>query len=462
MIIADIFCGKKVAVFGLGGSGIVTAQSLKQGGAEVIAFDDNAQAREQAREKGIFVADLHQISWQTMAALVLAPGVPLTHPEPHWVVKLAHKAGVEIIGDLEIFARIWNEAKKSYKKGPEAVQVIAITGTNGKSTTTMLIAHLLQYAGFNVQVGGNIGTPALALAPFQPERVYVLECSSFQIELAPSFKPDVAVLLNLSYDHIDRHGDFARYVQIKQALLEQAQKAVIALDDASSAGVAQQLSCLNKPLTYLCAYEKRGADYFAVETKLYKKGAGQETCLLDLAGITTLRGKHNAQNSLAALAVLENFSLPSDKVLEAFQSFKGLPHRMQQVRKIKNTLFINDSKATNAEAAAPALASFAHIYWIIGGLAKQGGIEALREFFPKITKAYLIGEAAPHFQKTIADSFPVMCCGTLERAVAAAAQDASQDQAPNVVLLSPACASYDQFKNYAARGESFINLVNKL
>lgn len=464
MITVNLFRNKKVALFGLGGSGVATTKALIAGGAEVFAWDDKKDTVEKMREHDIPVVDLHHIDWSQIAALILAPGVPLTNPEPHWTVKLAKNAGVEVIGDIELFIRERNAYLEKNGLSDEDIPFIAITGTNGKSTTTALINHLLNEAGKNAQMGGNIGTAILSLEPLAKGRFYVIECSSFQIDLTPSINPTVGILLNLSLDHIDRHGTFAHYCEIKKRLVSGAKTALIAVDDENSAKIYDEIKATHHKV-FPVSKDKvlHGEGYYAIKDKLYSFDNGKAVERLSLSGIDSLRGSHNAQNALLALATLDILNIRPHNLQAMFASYIGLPHRMQQVRKIGNALYIDDSKATNAEASAPALATFDHIYWIIGGLAKAGGITALKEYFPKIRKAYLIGDAAKDFARTIDGAFPVSMSGTLEKAVQEAHQDAAQDKGEDVaVLLSPACASYDQFKNYGARGDAFRAYVEAL
>ena len=464
MIIVNSFKNKKVALFGLGGSGIATAKSLLAGGAEVLAWDDKTETVEKTRAQNIPVEDLHHADWSEIAALILAPGVPLTNPEPHWVVKLAQKAGVEVIGDIELFIRERNAYLAKYKLSDQDIPFIAITGTNGKSTTTALINHLLNEAGKLSEMGGNIGTAILSLEPLEKGRFYVIECSSFQIDLTPSINPTVGILLNLSLDHIDRHGTFAHYCEIKKRLVNGAKTALVAVDDENSAKIYHELRESHHRV-YPVSKDKvlLGCGYYAQQDKLYSFENGKAVERLSLAGIDSLRGSHNAQNALMALATLDSLNIHAHELQKLFASYVGLPHRMQQVRKIGDVLYIDDSKATNAEASAPALATFDHIYWIIGGLAKAGGITALKDYFPKIRKAYLIGDAAEDFARTINGAFPISMSGTLQKAVEESHKDAAEDKSKEVaVLLSPACASYDQFKNYGARGDAFKAFVKAL
>lgn len=454
MISAQSFSGKAVALFGLGGSGIATAQALVAGGADVQAWDDNPESVAKAEAAGIPVVDLRTIDWSRIASFVLSPGVPLTHPKPHWTVDLARGAGVEIIGDIEIFVR---ERKRLAPDAP----LVAITGTNGKSTTTALIAHILQSAGRDTQMGGNIGRAVLTLDPPETGRHYVVECSSYQIDLAPSLNPTVGILLNITPDHLDRHGTIQHYADIKARLVAGSETAVIGVDDSFCVEIADRLERAGPKVVRISGRLPLKSGYFAEESELFRGATPENRALFSLNGIGSLRGRHNAQNALAAVATCLELGLSEAEIQNGLNTFPGLVHRMEQVARRGKVLFVNDSKATNAEAAAPALSSFPKIRWIAGGLPKAGGIEALRPFFPRIAKAYLIGEAAPAFAATLGETVPYEISGTLSSAVNHAARDAEAD-GETVVLLSPACASFDQFKNFELRGEAFRQAVQAL
>ncbi|MCB1485986.1 MAG: UDP-N-acetylmuramoyl-L-alanine--D-glutamate ligase [Bauldia sp.] len=449
MIPATSFSGRKVALFGLGGSGRATAASLVAGGADVSAWDDNAEATAGAAEAGIPVVNLHDVDWKDFAALVLAPGVPLTHPVPHWTVTKAASAGIEVIGDIEIFSR---ERKRSVPTSP----FVAITGTNGKSTTTALIGHLLKSTGRDTQVGGNIGTPILKLDPPRTGRYHVIEVSSFQIDLAPGINPSLGVLLNVTPDHLDRHGTMERYAGIKERLVAAAKTAVIAVDDKITQAIADRLEQAGRRIVRVSTRLPLASGFYAEGSVIYEAENGAATEVVRLDGVSSLRGLHNAQNAAVAVAVARKLGLPVEEIRQGVASFRGLRHRMEEVGRRGRVIFINDSKATNADAAAKALASFDRIYWIAGGRAKEGGIDSLKGFFPKIAKAYLIGEAAEGFAATLQPTVEVEMSGTLAAAVEAAARDSLLDNADEVaVLLSPACASYDQFQNFERRGDAF-------
>lgn len=454
MIPLTSFAGKKVAVFGLGASGRASVQALVAGGAEVAAWDDQEASRERAQAQGLPLIDLGAADLKGFDSLVLAPGVPLTHPKPHWVVEKAKEAGVEIIGDIELFCR---ERRKIAPRSP----FVAVTGTNGKSTTTALIAHLFATFGYKVEVGGNIGTPILSLSPPSPAIVHVIECSSFQIDLAPTLDPWVGVLLNVTPDHLDRHGTMENYAAIKERLVARADNAVVAIDDAITLAIAERLRQRRKSGTSVSTTRLKIDDGIVLEgTQLVRRAQGHSLPIADLAGIPSLRGTHNGQNAAAAVAALGAHGFSLDIVKKGLASFPGLPHRLEELGRRGKVLFINDSKATNADAAEKALLSLNDIYWIIGGRAKEGGIEPLRPLFRKVRKAYLIGEASDLFARTIGDAIPYEFCGTLDVALDRATRDAEEStvNAP-IVLLSPACASFDQFPDFEKRGDKFRELV---
>jgi len=456
LIPARSFNGRRVALFGLGGSGIATAQSLIEGGAEVLAWDDNPESVARAQEAGIGTENLRETDWTSVASFVLSPGVPLTHPKPHWTVELARGSGVEIIGDVELFGR---ERALAAPNAP----FIAITGTNGKSTTTALTAHILKAAGRDAQMGGNIGRAVMTLDPPTPDRFYVVECSSYQIDLAPSINPTAGILLNLTPDHLDRHGTMQHYASIKERLVAGSETAIVGVDDVYCAQIADRLEQTGKNVVRISKRLPLPDGYFADGTDLMEAIHGRYERIGFLEGIGSLRGQHNAQNALAAVVACLKVGLDLGEIQSGLESFPGLAHRMEQVGRKGHVLFVNDSKATNADAAAPALSSFPRIYWIAGGLAKEGGIESLRGLFPRVARAYLIGEAAPAFSATLGETVPYEISGTLEAAVNHAAADAALDDSGEVVvLLSPACASFDQFKNFEVRGDAFREAVRAI
>jgi len=458
------FAGKKVAVFGLGGSGLASASALLAGGADVIAYDDDAQSVAKANAASIPTADLRNLDWGKIAALVLTPGVPLTHPVPHWSVQLARKAAVEIIGDIELFCR------ERRRVAPDA-PFVAITGTNGKSTTTALVAHLAAAVGMDAQLGGNIGTAILSLAPpraglIQPLRVHVIECSSYQIDLAPSLDPSVGILINLSEDHLDRHGTMEHYAAVKERLVAGVPEqgtVIVGIDDEWCRTVADRLERDRKRVVRVSVRRELTDGLYVQDRRLMRAVGGSATPVAEIGGIGSLRGLHNAQNAACAAAAALALGLSPAAIQTGLRSFPGLAHRLEEVGRRGAVLFVNDSKATNADSAAQALACFSDIFWIAGGKPKTGGIEPLRAFFPRIRKAYLIGEAAEEFALTLAADVPHEIAGTLDKAVASAARDAETFTAGEpVVLLSTACASFDQYRNFEVRGDAFRALVHGL
>lgn len=456
MIRVTTSAGRKVAVFGLGRSGIAAAQALAAGGASPCCWDDSETGRSAATRAGLALSDLSTADWSKFEALVLAPGVPLTHPEPHWVVRKARDAGIEIIGDVELFFR---ERAALRPDSP----VVAVTGTNGKSTTTALIAHLLRAAGRDVQMGGNIGTPILSLEPPAADRIYVVEMSSFQIDLTPSLAATVGVMLNISPDHLDRHGTLEQYAAIKERLVAAAATSLVGVDDELSRAMMARRAASGRA-GWPISNERRSHGYFVDGTKVcFADGADRRT-IADLAGITTLRGRHNAQNAAAAVGAACGLGVAAPVIAGALRSFPGLPHRLEEIGRAGRVLFINDSKATNADSTEKALASFdSDIFWIVGGRPKEGGITSLAPHYPRIAKAYLIGESSEAFAATLDGRVSFTRCQTLDRAVAAAAADAATTTAREpVVLLSPACASYDQFRGFDERGDAFRRLVSAL
>jgi UDP-N-acetylmuramoylalanine--D-glutamate ligase len=472
MIPVTTFAGKTIAVFGLGGSGLASCRALAAGGAGVIACDDDPKKMLEAQREGFAVADLRDADWTRISALVLAPGVPLTHPAPHWSAALARAAEVEVIGDIELFCR---ERRRHAPHAP----FVAVTGTNGKSTTTALVAHLLSCAGHDIQLGGNIGTAILSLDPPAPlpdpppqagegrkGRVHVIEVSSYQIDLAPSLDPSVGVLINVSEDHLDRHGTLAHYAAVKERLVagvEEGGTAIVGVDDAWCAAAADRIERAGKKVLRVSVRRPLPEGLYVNGREIIRASGGAGRAVANLGGIPSLRGIHNAQNAACAVGAAAAFGVPDAVVQAALRSFPGLPHRMEEVGRAGKVLFINDSKATNAQSAAQALACFADIFWIAGGKPKTGGISSLAEFFPRIRKAYLIGEAAGDFAAELNGSVPHIVAGTLHRALALAAADArAAEVSEPVVLLSPACASFDQFRNFEARGDAFRKLVTEL
>ncbi len=459
MIPVTSFAGKTVAVFGLGGSGLASCHALKAGGAEVVAGDDGAERLAEAAKAGFITADLRTVDWSRFAALILTPGAPLTHPAPHWSVVMARQAGVEVIGDIELFCR------ERQRHAPDA-PFVAITGTNGKSTTTALTAHLMRVAGYDTQMGGNIGTAILSLEPPRKGRVHVIEMSSYQIDLTPSLDPAVGILINVSEDHIDRHGTLEHYAGVKERLVAGVQSqgtAIIGVDDIWCRAAADRIEQAGKRVVRISVKNSVPDGIYVDRETIWRASGGARSEVAKIGGIGSLRGLHNAQNAACASACALALGVAGDVLQKGLRSFPGLAHRMEQVGRRDHVLFVNDSKGTNADAAAHALSSFPDIFWIAGGKPKAGGITGLTEYFPRIRKAYLIGEAAPEFAGTLGATVPHEISQTLDVAVEHAARDAQVSGLKEaVVLLSPACASFDQYRNFEIRGAKFRDLVQAL
>ncbi len=458
MIALPEFAGKKVAVFGLGKSGNGAIRALSAGGAEVFAWDDDESARNQSvKEKypRVKLEEPEKWPWEKIKILMLSPGVPLHFPKPHRVVSLAKGAGAEILCDIELL----------YHANPES-KFIGVTGTNGKSTTTGLIHHIITSAGIEAEIGGNIGISVLDLKELPPNGIYVIEVSSYQLDLLHKTRFNVAVLLNVTPDHIDRHGDMKGYVNSKKRIFHNqraSDRAIIGIDDENCREIFSDLR------------EKNGTKIITISNKTEAKG-GVSACgdfiyddtakrvkKIEIGPLPNLIGEHNRQNIAAAFAVCRSLGIGAEKIINAVKSFPGLEHRTQTIAEIRGVKFINDSKATNAEAAEKAILCFENIFWIAGGLPKEGGIKPLAPLFPRIKHAFLIGSAQAEFAETLQGKVQFTKCGDLQTAVEFAAKAAFIDGKKNpVVLLSPACASFDQFKNFEERGKRFVELVNKL
>ena len=463
MIKAAGFEGRDVAVFGLGRSGLPAAEALRAGGARPLVWDDNPAARAAAETAGYELADLSEIDWGDLAALVLSPGVPLSHPAPHWTVPLAERAGVPVIGDVELFARAIEAL--SPERRP---RVVGVTGTNGKSTTTALIGWALAQAGLDVRVGGNIGVGVLSLEPPVAGSVYIIEVSSYQLDLTCSFRPDAAILLNITPDHLERHGDMTGYAAAKARIFaaqRPGQTAIVNLDDAPSRAILDQLRSrpAGPAIRPISVREEARGGVWAKDACLFEELDGRVEQVCDLAGARSLRGRHNAQNAAAAYAALRALGVSRAVATRGLLGFPGLAHRMQEIACIRGVRFINDSKATNADAARQAMLSYPRFRWVAGGRAKAGGIDDLADLFPRVTKAYLVGESAGAFASALGKRAPHVVSGDIESAVAEAFADArSEGDREAIVLLSPAAASFDQFSDFEARGDAFRRAVMEL
>ena len=461
MIDLSIFAAQRIAVFGLGKSGRAAAKALAGAGAEVLAWDDSVDARESAGRDGIRLTDLYYTDWAGLDLLVLSPGIPHTHPHPHALAERARRSGCPIVCDVELLYR-------ARRAGHATGRFVGITGTNGKSTTTALIGHILEHAGQECAVGGNIGTPALSLPGLSGNGIYVLELSSYQLELTPGLRCDIAVLLNLSEDHLDRHGGFAGYVSAKERIFD-AQTAddvaIVGTDDEPSRALRERLcGRASGPVVLpISADHVAVGGVYGLGRQLIDDLDGASAHVMDMDRAAALPGSHNAQNAAAAYAAARRLGVPGPVIAEAIQDFPGLPHRQEVVLAAEGIRYVNDSKATNGESAARAVSSYDAVYWIAGGQPKEGGIEAVAPHFARIIHAFLIGEAAEQFARRLAEQVPHSICGDLGPAVQAAhAMAREKGPADAVVLLSPACASFDQFENFEARGDAFRAAVAAL
>ena len=450
------FTGFPVAVFGLGRSGLSTAKALVESDAEVWAWDDDEDARDRAAGEGVPLVDLYKLDWKETTTLVLSPGIPMHHPEAHKIVPLAEAANVEIIGDVELLVRAQRDS--SY---------IGITGTNGKSTTTALIGHIMQVSGREAEVGGNLGIPALDLDPIGHEGTYVLEMSSFQIELTRSITFDVAVLLNISADHQDRYAGMDDYIAVKKKIFHRQtnpRTAIIGMDDEFCLAIHDQLKAASEQKVIGVSGSMRVAGgVYAVDGILIDDMEGQETPVMDLRENACLPGPHNWQNAAAAYSATKVAGVQPQAIMACINSYPGLVHRQEPVSLVDGIGYVNDSKATNADAAARALSCYDAVYWIAGGRPKKGGLGAVKGHLDNVRHAFLIGEAAMEYSQFLDGQVAFSVSGDLATAFKAANEMAVKDKAEGaVVLLSPASASFDQFENFEARGDAFRDLVEAL
>jgi UDP-N-acetylmuramoylalanine--D-glutamate ligase len=454
--------GHKVAVLGLGRSGLATGLALQAGGATAVCWDDNEAARVVAEAEGLLVADLNKDkAWEDVVSLIVSPGIPHLYPEPHPIVQKAWGNGVVVDNDVGLFFRSY--ATPEWDKFDVMPKVICITGSNGKSTTTALIGHVLEQAGKSVQVGGNIGRGVLDLDPASDGEIVVLELSSYQTDLARALAPDMAVFMNLSPDHLDRHGGIGGYFAAKRRLFAEGgpDKAIIGVDEAEGRYLANQVrqdSKTGDPVIAISSGSKLQGDGWSVFARkgfLSEWRKGRQAGSVDLRGIKGLPGAHNHQNACAAYAVCRALAMAPRVVEEGLRTYPGLPHRCQIVAEKDGVLFVNDSKATNADAAEKALLAFKNIRWIVGGQAKEGGIASLAPIFDRVTKAYLVGASTDEFADQMG-ALNYEKSDTIEAAVKAATEDAAEG---DVVLLAPACASFDQFKSFEDRGDAFVAAV---
>jgi UDP-N-acetylmuramoylalanine--D-glutamate ligase len=462
MIPITEYAGRDVAVFGLGRTGLSAARALAAGGANVHAWDDNEETRAKAEAAGITLSDINKRDWQNFAALVLSPGVPYRFPQPHRIARMAEMSGIPIVGDMELFARAVNDLPERGRP-----KIVGITGTNGKSTTTALIGHILTEAGKDARVGGNIGKGVLDMEPLHANAIYVLELSSYQLDLVESLHCNVGVFLNLSPDHLDRHGGLDGYIAAKKRLfLNQTASdfAVVGVDDLQSQSLSMSLSTQGPArVIEVSSSYALGRGISVIDAQLYDSLAGKAFKYGSLHDVTSLPGRHNHQNAAAAFAACRILGVEPSVIMDAIATFPGLPHRLETIGSIGGVRFINDSKATNGQAAEQALKAFPRVYWIAGGEPKFDGIDDLAPLFPNVAKAYLIGKAQDKFDASLKGKVPTAKCGSLDVAVRQAYEDARASGEPSpIILLSPACASFDQFKDFEARGDAFRALFEEL
>ena len=438
--------GKPVAIVGLGKSGRGADAALKAAGIATVLWDDMPEAH-----KDLTLEDITQADFSRFALLCLAPGIPLTHPKPHAVVTQARKAGCEIVCDIELFHR-----------AHPALKTIGITGTNGKSTTTALIGHILKMAGVETAVGGNIGEAALSLAQLSDAATYVLELSSYQLDLCPTFAPSISILINLSPDHIDRHGDMQGYIAAKEKIFHGAGVAIIGVDDAYTSVVYERIKKTDRRKVIPVSCENHLADGLSVTADGTLLDHGKT--VTDLKRCPALRGQHNWQNAAMAYAACLSNGVAVADIIKGLESFPGLAHRQNIVTVQNGVTYINDSKATNDQAAAMALRTYNPVYWIAGGKPKEGGYPDCEKHLAHIRHAFLIGEAQEKMAAWLgAHKVPFTLSGTMDKALGAAHDMAqSEKRTGATVLLSPACASFDQFKNFEQRGEVFVSLVKDI
>lgn len=455
----------KVAVLGLGRSGLSAAKALEAGGAIALCWDDSVEARQRAESEGLTLHDLsRQTAFEDVVTLIVSPGIPHLYPAPHPVIRAAWQNGVAVDNDIGLFFRSY--ATEEWDKFDVMPRVVAVTGSNGKSTTSALIAHILEENGKPVQLAGNIGRGVLDLDPAVEGEIVVLELSSYQTELARALAPDIGVFMNLSPDHLDRHGGLGGYFAAKRRLFAEGgpDRSIIGVDEVEGQFLANQLrekAESGEPVIQISSARKlsgREWSVFARKGFLSEWRRGKQMAAIDLRQIAGLPGAHNHQNACAAYAVCRSIGLAPRMIEAALGSFPGLPHRSQIVGVKNDVTFVNDSKATNVGSAAKALQAFKSVRWIAGGLGKDGGIAELAPFLGTVAKAYLIGHSAEDFALQMAD-VPYEICGDIGRAVALAAQEA---EAGDTVLLAPAAASFDQYPNFEKRGEDFSACVEKV
>ena len=455
MITVNTFANKSIGVLGLGNSGLSAVRALLAGGTDVWAWDDVKEKRNTAEVAGVKLTDLYQSDLSKIDALVLSPGIPDQYPEPHILTVRAKEAGCEIICDIDLLARENTQAR-----------FVGISGTNGKSTTTALIGHILSRANQAVEIGGNYGIPALDLMPLDEKGTYVLEISSYQLERVPSIMLDIAILLNISPDHLERHGGMDGYIAAKKILFERIHEnsiTIVGMEDTHCRGICMELminrGCKN--IVPISASARIPGGIYIENGMLIDDLKNTRNVVMDLHSASTLPGEHNWQNAAAAYAAVSSIGVDPNIIKKAFKNFGGLAHRQELIQNINGILFVNDSKATNTSAAAKALDCYDDIHWILGGQFKEESLGSLHAVLKRVAHAYLIGHDTERLSNLLETVVPVSQCGDLKTAVHEAYRNAKSTNS-NIVLLSPACASFDQFKNFETRGDAFVSIVNNL
>ncbi len=452
--------GQKIAVFGLARSGLACARAAKKGGADVVVYDGNASAVEAAQSEGFIYADLSKDkAWEGVDQLIVSPGIPHLYPAQNPIIRKAMEQGIRVDNDISLF---FQEIHESYQGAENPPRIFAITGSNGKSTTTALLFHALEALGYPAQMGGNIGRGVFDLNAPRKGEIYVLELSSYQTDLALTLTPDVAIFTNLSNDHLDRHAGMGGYLAAKARLFTQSlPRSIIGIEESEGLYLENRLQALGARVTPVSISGKpMGRKQFIHVKKgfLAEWNKGKQVGSIDLRQYSALPGAHNWQNIACVYGALRTLNRAPKDIEKAISSFGGLAHRSQVIGEKDGVVFVNDSKATNADATANALKSFENIHWIVGGRAKDGGIEMLKEFLPRVKQAYVIGEAADEFSTSLGDH-PHQKTVTIEGALKAIKPNLEEG---DVVLLSPAAASFDQYSDFEERGEDYISLVKSI
>lgn len=455
-------------VLGLGRTGLSTARFLISRSIPFFVWDDHLRQREMAEAQKFPLKNPLEsgFSWEKITGIILSPGIPHDQPTPHLIIQAAkdwekkNSSLIEIMSDLELYIRMYPD-----------IRYIAVTGTNGKSTTTALLGHLLTFAGIPTAIGANFGIPVFDLPNLPKEGIYVFETSSYQLEITPSLSPIVSILLNITPDHLERHGGWEGYKAAKEKVFAAQQEVsplcVIGIDTEATAEIFEKLKNQNRQKVLAVSMKEVTGDVFKKGECLWEKGSKEDRLLLDLKDLLTLKGVHNAQNVAAAFITLKGLDVEEKTIINGLKTFPGLVHRQEVVGTVKGITFINDSKATNVEATAKALEVYDDIYWILGGQAKGDDLLDLKRYFSKIRRVFLIGEAQDFFATVLEGYLPYEKLDTLDRAVSEAFKEALEDlketssRVPHI-LLSPACASWDQFKNFEERGEKFKECVQWL